>query len=177
MLVPWTYKDSIINKVEDVFKIRPDLAKVCCNNTYGLYGFVYLVTFPSLKCYVGKKAFYSLSSLKPRLSKLPRPGHICFFKKRIGHRYKERERIVKETGWLLYHGSAEYCKSHLPIKKEILEFATSKRYLTYLEVKYQCVYNVLEDEMFINDNILGRFYRNNLQSTCNFVDDLEEDDE
>ena len=36
--------------------------------------------------------------------------------------------------------------------------AYNKKELTYLECKYQFIFEVLEDKKYINDNILGKFY-------------------
>jgi acyl-coenzyme A synthetase/AMP-(fatty) acid ligase len=44
-------------------------------------------------------------------------------------------------------------------ERDVLITATSKKQLTYYEVKYQMIYQVLEKpEEFFNDNILGKFY-------------------
>ena len=51
---------------------------------------------------------------------------------------------------------------HNNFKREILEFAFNKKHLTYLETKYLFCNNVLENEEYINDNILGKFFRKDL---------------
>ena len=49
-------------------------------------------------------------------------------------------------------------------EREILHLASSKKLLTYYEVKYQMVYQVLEKpEEFFNDNILGKFYKKDFE--------------
>jgi hypothetical protein len=40
----------------------------------------------------------------------------------------------------------------------------TKKQLTYWETKSLFHYNVLEDERYMNDNILGKFYRKDLIS-------------
>jgi len=44
-------------------------------------------------------------------------------------------------------------------ERQILACASTKKLLTYYEVKYQMVYQVLEKpDEFFNDNILGKFF-------------------
>jgi hypothetical protein len=54
--------------------------------------------------------------------------------------------------------------------EKYLKYASTKKLLTYYEVKYQMIYQVLEkpDEYF-NDNILGKFF------TKDFIDSEFED--
>jgi hypothetical protein len=72
---------------------------------------------------------------------------------------------VKESDWKTYYGSQAGIKQILQedgpdvFQREILKFAPSKKLLTYYEVQYQMIYQVLEKpEEYFNDNILGKFY-------------------
>ena len=71
-------------------------------------------------------------------------------------------------GQFAYFGSHEKIKELLKegkqdnFKREILEFAYNKKHLTYLETKYLFCNNVLENTEYINDNILGKFFRKDL---------------
>ena len=56
---------------------------------------------------------------------------------------------------------------HDGFKREILEFAFKKKHLTYLETKYLFTNNVLENNEYINDNILGKFFRKDLVQPIN----------
>ncbi len=49
------------------------------------------------------------------------------------------------------------------MKRYVLMLCKTKKQLTYCETKYLFQYNVLEDDRFINDNILGKFYRKDLE--------------
>ncbi len=45
-------------------------------------------------------------------------------------------------------------------QKEILEFVSTKKMLTYFECKYLFKYDAIENNpLYYNDNILGKFYR------------------
>jgi uncharacterized protein (DUF608 family) len=44
----------------------------------------------------------------------------------------------------------------------VLKLCKTSKQLTYWETKYLFQYNVLEDDSYMNDNILGKFYRKDL---------------
>ncbi len=76
-----------------------------------------------------------------------------------------KKQVIKESDWKTYYGSASEIKS-LPkdeMKRYVLMLCKTKKQLTYCETKYLFQYNVLEDDRFINDNILGKFYRKDLE--------------
>jgi hypothetical protein len=60
-----------------------------------------------------------------------------------------------------YNSSSKFIKEnkHNIKSKEILLFTKNKIDTTYNEVKLQFKYNVLEDTMSLNQNILGCFYK------------------
>ena len=77
---------------------------------------------------------------------------------------------MKESDWTKYYGSHSEIKELIKegkqeeFEREILQLADSKKLLTYYEVKYQMLYQVLEKpEEFFNDNILGKFYRKDFE--------------
>ena len=127
-----------------------------------IYGFIYKITFKSGKYYIGKKNFFFYKTLPVLKNKDKRKGHIEFFYRIIDHKRKYYELIKKESDWFSYTGSIKKNILEPVVRKEILEFAYSKRHLTYLETKYLFLNNVLEDDNAINENILGKFYKGNL---------------
>jgi hypothetical protein len=144
----WIYKNKEIYSTEDM----PDNAM----------GFIYEITFTDGSKYIGKKNLYSERTLAPLKSGKPREGHICFTF-RIKNKHKVDYEVVKiESDWKKYKGSHKDCKNKEPMIKKILAFAYNKLELTYLEAKALFVYEVLEKSEYINDNILGSFYRSNL---------------
>ncbi len=122
-------------------------------------GFIYLIklTNPSTKeilYYIGKKNFYTLSkrplskketSLDKRKKTYKRVKTFNYEKYESS---SDRVKELKENGWLL--------------EKRILRICTKKGELTYFEVKYLMQYDVLRQDQFINDNILGKFFRKHL---------------
>ena len=114
----------------------------------GAVGFVYKISFPEMDLhYIGKKNLHSTRTLPPLKG------------------YKRNRRIQKESNWLTYSSSntdVQYLvnQGH-EVYKEILTFAWSQRQLTYLETKMLFVYSVLEQDNFLNQNILGKFYAGN----------------
>ena len=89
---------------------------------------------------------------------------------------------VKESDWKTYYGSQAEIKQILreegpeAFDREILKFAPTKKLLTYYEVQYQMIYQVLEkpDEYF-NDNVLGKFYTKDFAEAK--FEDIFEDNE
>jgi len=140
----WTYKEhkksftlTPINSIEDMPK-----------NTFG---FVYEVIYiPTNEKYIGKKVLQFNRTLPPLKG------------------FKRKRKIVKESDWLTYYGSHDKIKKllkenkHNDFKRIILEFAFNKKHLTYLETRYLFKRKALENTEYINDNILGKFFRKDL---------------
>lgn len=143
-LINWEYNNKPITSIEDIPK--------------GVIGFIYELTFEDGKKYVGKKNLFSITTCKPLKSGEPRPNAIRFFKNINGKR-TPFDKVRKESNWKDYKGSSSKTKSLTPIKRTILAFAISNMNLTYLETKYLFSLGCLETEEYLNDNILGKFYR------------------
>ena len=138
----WTYKT---HKIGDITQFP--------ENTFG---FVYIVTHkPSGKSYIGKKEVG-----KKELEKL----------QGVVGRRPAFKLVVKESDWKNYYGSQKDIKQLLlegkkdEFERTILKMCPSKKTLTYFEVKYQMLYQVLEKpDEFFNDNILGKFFTKDLK--------------
>ena len=141
----WTLQQQPINKISDF-----------PNNTFG---FVYLIRhIPSGKSYIGKKVLFH--NRKQKLTK----KQLKEYEGVVGRR-PSYQIIVKESDWETYWGSNKYLKELMkeePIEnfeRSILKCVPTKKLLTYYELKYQMVYQVLEKpDEFFNDNILGKFF-------------------
>ena len=136
----WLYNNEVIKGIEQIPK-----------NTFG---FIYQSTYiPTNEKYLGKKVLFFNRTLPPLKGT------------------KRKRKVVKESDWQTYYGSHEKIKTLLKenkqseFQREILEFAFNKKHLTYLETKYLFCNNVLENEEYINDNILGKFFRKDLVNT------------
>jgi hypothetical protein len=133
----WFYNNEVIESIEQM--------------PQNVFGFIYQsIYIPTNEKYLGKKVLFFNKTLPPLKG------------------FKRKRKVVKESDWLTYFGSHEKIKELLKegkqdnFKKEILEFAYNKKHLTYLETKYLFCNNVLENNEYINDNILGKFYRKDL---------------
>ena len=125
------------------------------------FGFVYQVTTPDGKKYIGKKVLYH--NHKKKLTKVE-------LSEQTGRGRRKSYKIVqKESDWKKYVGSNSELKRKLTegevtledLDKQVLEIALHKKHLTYLETKYLFCYEVLENpEEYYNDNILGKFFTN-----------------
>jgi len=120
----------------------------------GAVGFVYqmdVILDGERKSYIGKKNFFA--DVKTKLSKKAMPTD-----KRLKS-YKRVRKIVYQN----YYSSNEKLKAAhkagVQIKRTILKICYSKTELSYQEVKYQFMCEVLEKDIWLNANILGRFYK------------------
>ena len=134
----WLYKNKEINSIEDM--------------PTDTFGFVYLVTHtPSGKKYLGKKQLIANRTLPPLKGQ------------------KKKRKIQKESDWKIYYGSQTEVKQlvkesqdMLEFVREIIIFTSTKKQLTYFETKLQFVNEVLENDEYLNSNILGKFFRKDL---------------
>jgi hypothetical protein len=131
------------------------------------YGFVYILFYQdkedNIKYYIGKKNFWFFHEKKALKNNKKRKGHICFKNRRKDGHLVKYELFRKESDWKTYTGSYKGDLSDLTlVEKHILTFAESKRHLTYLETKMLFNFSALERDDFLNDNILGKFFRGNL---------------
>jgi hypothetical protein len=107
--------------------------------------------------YIGKKLLYH--NVKRKLTKKE-------LAEQTGRgRKSTTETIQKESDWKTYYGSEDFIKQKIKEKKqdefkrEIIHFVENKKMLTYFECKYQFMYGVIENENYLNSNILGKFYK------------------
>ena len=139
----WIYKQKEINSL-DQFPV-------------GTIGFIYKITNTlNGKIYIGKKALYH--SRKTTISK--REKATTGTKKRV-------KIVTKESNWKVYYGSSQSLLNDIEeigvkhFVREIIEFCHSKKNMTYMEIKYQFKYNVLEIDSY-NENIMSRFFKKDL---------------
>lgn len=114
----------------------------------GVIGFVYLITNRDTGFYyVGKKSIYSTRKLSPLQG------------------YKRKRVVTKESNWTGYMSSNKDVQKWCYVDKCILDWAYSKKQLTYLENKALYCLGVLEDEFSMNGNIGGKFYKDEFKSS------------
>ena len=114
----------------------------------GVVGFVYLITNRDTGFYyVGKKSIYSTRKLPPLQG------------------YKRKRVITKESNWTGYMSSNKDVQKWKNVDKSILDWAYSKKELTYLENKALYCLGVLEDQFSMNGNIAGKFYKDEFKSS------------
>lgn len=153
--VSWRFKDQLITEISDM----PE----------GTYGFIYRVThLPTKKKYIGKKVLFFERNVKlgkRELQALKEERKAAG----IGGRLPAKKKVVKESDWKEYYGSQEEIKKLVRYSKpedwtrEILDFVPTKKLLTYYEIKHIFINNALEDNDFLNDNILGKFYKKDFE--------------
>jgi hypothetical protein len=120
------------------------------------YGFVYLITGPNGKIYVGKKAFYH--SVRKKVSKR---------EKKVTGTRKKTSVSTKDSGWLNYYGSSKELLADIKkvgkekFERVILEYACNKTDLALKELEWQIRYDVLRVDSY-NGWIGGKVFRKNL---------------
>jgi len=146
----WTYNGKCITEISDM----PE----------GTIGFIYKITNGQTgQYYIGKKSLYSHRTLPPLKG------------------YKRKRKVVKESKWQDYRSSnanvqlwfSENDKAlnedrrkdiNDRLELRILRFCKGKKSLTYYELQEQFSHNVLVDELSLNDNLLGKFFRKDLEN-------------
>lgn len=154
-LPTWTFQGRLITSISDM----PE----------GTYGFIY-ETFhkPSGLKYIGKKVLYF-----ERNKRLGKKALEALREERkakgIGGRTPLKQKVVTESDWKDYYGSHPKIKELVKesndlrqdFERKILDFVPNKKLLTYFECKHLFINEVLEtySHQYINDNVLGKFYR------------------
>lgn len=111
-------------------------------------GFIYCITNPTGKKYIGKKLMVSKSKKPPKKGK------------------KRKTTVIKESDWRNYTSSSREVNEEMEkigkdkYKFEILRFAFSKSQLSYFEAKEQFDRNVLFDDSYLNGIINCRVKKN-----------------
>jgi len=141
----WNYKGKRI-------KERKDLPS-------DAVGFVYRIfNRQTEQVYIGKKILLN------KRTKPPLKG------------YKRKRVTYVESNWLTYTGSnAESKKWKIEdCYREIIYICYNKTMMSYYETKLQFTENVLENDKFLNDNVLGKYYKTKIQK---YIDDAENKNE
>ena len=126
---PWIYEGEEIYSIEQV----PE----------GVFGFIYFVKNIYGYWYIGKKSLYSYTTKPPLKGKT------------------RRRKFKNESNWLAYKSSNASVKEWQDWEYEsriIINWAYSKKELTYLETHALFSLNVLKDPNSLNSNILGKFF-------------------
>lgn len=136
-----------------VFKNKPFTGE---NVDESWFGFVYLLTLThpvSLEnfYYIGKKNFFISPKRQLKKSEMPTDKRMKTYKR------------VKKLNFENYCSSAKTVsdlmdQGYVPTRR-ILEICLSSGSLTYAEAKWMFKLEVLKRNDFLNDNILGSFYR------------------
>lgn len=140
----WQYANSGITSLDDL----PD----------DVIGFIYQINLSNGRTYIGRKKFFSERKRN-------------FGKKELAlitdKRKKKYEIVKKESDWQTYIGSNK--ELHEDVKngvritnRNIILLCRTEKQLTYYEAQILFSNNVLLDDYYYNDNILGKFYRKDL---------------
>lgn len=143
--INWTHKGKEFDKIPN-----------------GAFGFVYIIEFGSGELYTGKKRFYQTKTMKPLKSGVNRVGGK-FFNKIVNRKITKQESVTTENDWRTYEGSSKNTKHRNIKSKEILQVYTDSINLTYGELEWMIRLDVIRSEVYLNDNILGKFFRGKIK--------------
>lgn len=110
------------------------------------------------RMYIGKKIIFN--NVKQKLSQKKR--------KELKTR-KIYEYLKKESNWMSYYGSSNELTEEIKLlgpdkfEREILEFVQGKKRATYREVVWLIKENCIISEKYYNSNILGRFFKKDIE--------------
>ena len=128
-MVNWTYQKKVITSIDQV----PE----------GAVGFTYIISLVDGRWYIGRKGLTSTVT-RPALKGT-----------------KRKRKIIKQSDWLTYKSSNKAIKDLDDFEinsRTIIEFAYTRKHLTYLECHALFTLNVLSNPLSINGNIQGRFF-------------------
>ena len=124
------------------------------------FGFIYKITCnTSGKMYIGKKQFISVCNVP-----LNKKDILIHKEGNKRGRVPKKKQVIKPSNWLKYWGSNTDLLSYIKeqgkenFTREILKICNHKKQLTYYENKYLYSLGVLENELYFNSNIQGKFY-------------------
>jgi hypothetical protein len=159
----WIYEGQTIEKIEDLPKEEQEA-----------FGFIYCIVLDykgKSYEYYGKKNFFSVQSKRASAKQLTLLGKSAFRRKKqkIG---KEKgawyyyQTIRTEMKWQEYNSSSKeviaMIKDGAQATKYIVQIVHEENMMNYFECKHQFCSGVLEEERFLNGNILGRFHKANV---------------
>lgn len=111
----------------------------------GTIGFIYRIDNPDTnEYYIGKKSTIANRTLPPLKGQ------------------KRKRKVVKESDWKTYQSSNKTVRDWISPKKTILKYCYNKKQMTYWENKYLYCSDVLTDDKSLNDNISGKFFKNDV---------------
>ena len=149
------------------------------------FGFIYMIAYDDGTFYLGKKQVIS-EQIIPALKSLEvREGATRVFRhilrdvrgniivskndrrtaRKAGNKATKEpyDCITKPAKWIDYEGSCENVGNRKVISKEILLQCKSKKELTYREEEALFAFEVLEDPLYLNDNIGGKYFRDDVK--------------
>jgi len=159
----WIYKGNKINKISDL----PE-------SEQNAFGFIYCIVLnhggKSYE-YYGRKNFFSIKTKRASQKAIRERGKSDFRRKKqkkgknAGEWYYY-ELTRTEMKWQDYNSSSkevlQMIKNGAQFTKYIVQIVQEESMMNYFECKHQFCSGVLEEERFLNGNILGRFHKQNI---------------
>ena len=141
-----------------------------------MWGFIYVIEYTNGKKYIGKKQFWSETTMPALKNGEARPNSTRINRRQnmnvedLANRTKAQLKtnvrtklvpfdvVTKENNWRKYVGSSKLTKGLTIKKRTIIEICSDKINLTYCEQKHLMRRDVLTDDDYLNDCVGGKFY-------------------
>jgi len=159
----WLYNGVKISEIKDLPKEEQDA-----------FGFIYCIVLnykgDSFE-YYGRKNFFSIRTKRASKKQIKEKGKSAFRRKKqkkgknAGDWYYY-ELSKTEMKWQDYNSSSkevlQMINNGAKYTKYIVQIVQEESMMNYYEAKSQFCSSVLEEDRFLNDNILGRFFKKNI---------------
>lgn len=135
------------------------------------YGFIYLIEYSNGKKYIGRKELYNVTNVKAKLNGEQREYHYRFYNKNYKGKRTRFEELRKPSKWKLYNGSSKLVKGFQITQKTIIHVCDTPIDLTYWEMYYLMVNNVLFDDIYMNQAIGRNYFSGRITGTKKYIKD------
>ena len=143
----WIYKNKPFTEIPEGY-VGFTYKITCINKSNEYFGWTYF----------GMKNFFSTTTIK-----LSKKELSLITDKRL----KKTKKETKESNWRVYNSSNKFLqdlikKNPTHFKKEIVDFAKTKKLMSYMELELLVKNDVLRDNKNFNGNILSKFFKRDL---------------
>lgn len=128
----------------------------------GAFGFIYKITNNTTgQFYIGKKQILHTTNVKMGKKEKAKLSETITGK----GRRPSKKQVVKESNWINYFGSSKKLLEDVKklgeeaFDREIICFCKSKKSLSFNELKHQILNGCLEKTESYNDNVMGKYFR------------------
>lgn len=133
------------------------------------YGFIYEIEYTDGIKYIGKKSFFSHTNKAARQDGKPRKFHHRFYNKNVKRKRVKYEEIKTPSDWETYNGSTKLADDKIIKSKTIIRLCEQEIDLTYWEIYFLMINNVLFTDKYLNQAVGRNYYAGRLTHTKKWI--------